>query len=70
AMSFVDAAQTFQSSIRVRNGETDVDGKSIMEVMMLAATRGTELLITADGDDADAALEELKKLVASGFDEE
>lgn len=70
AMSFVDAAQTFKSSIRVRNGETDVDGKSIMEVMMLAATRGTELLITADGDDADAALEELKKLVASGFDEE
>ncbi|MEL7482917.1 MAG: HPr family phosphocarrier protein [Planctomycetota bacterium] len=70
AMSFVDTASAFGSAIRVRNGDTEVDGKSIMEVMMLAATRGTELLITADGDDADAALEELKKLVASGFDEE
>ncbi|MEM9661575.1 MAG: HPr family phosphocarrier protein [Planctomycetota bacterium] len=70
AMSFVDAASAFGASIRVRNGDTEVDGKSIMEVMMLAATRGTELLITADGDDADAALEELRKLVASGFDEE
>lgn len=70
AMSFVDTASAFGASIRVRNGDTEVDGKSIMEVMMLAATRGTELLITADGDDADAALEELRKLVASGFDEE
>ncbi len=70
AMSFVDTASAFGCAIRVRNGSTEVDGKSIMEVMMLAATRGTELLITADGDDADAALEELKKLVASGFDEE
>ena len=70
AMSFVDTASAFTAAIRVRNGDTEVDGKSIMEVMMLAATRGTELHITADGDDADAALEELKKLVASGFDEE
>lgn len=70
AMSFVDTAQTFKAAIRVRNGDTDVDGKSIMEVMMLAATKGTNLLITADGDDADKALDELKKLVASGFDEE
>ncbi|MEM1072100.1 MAG: HPr family phosphocarrier protein [Planctomycetota bacterium] len=70
AMTFVDTAQTFASIIRVRNGDTDVDGKSIMEVMMLAATKGTSLLITADGDDAEAALEELKKLVASGFGEE
>jgi phosphocarrier protein len=70
AMSFVDTAQTFRSSIRVRNGDTEVDGKSIMEVMLLAATRGTSLLICADGDDAEAALDRLKALVASGFDEE
>jgi phosphocarrier protein len=70
AMSFVDTAQAFRCAVRVRNGQTEVDGKSIMEMMMLAATKGTELLICAEGDDADEALAELRKLVASGFDED
>jgi phosphocarrier protein len=70
AMSFVDAAAAFASTIRVRREETEVDGKSIMQMMMLAASKGSQLEITAEGVDAKAAADALAKLVASGFDEE
>lgn len=70
AMAFVDLAGTFVSSVQVSRGDQAVDGKSIMQMMMLAATQGTALSITADGPDADACLKALAKLVASGFDEE
>ncbi|CAG0979009.1 Phosphocarrier protein NPr [Phycisphaerales bacterium] len=70
AMTFVDLASTFQAGVRVCKGDTDVDGKSIMQMMMLAASQGSDLVITADGPDADKACEALKKLVESGFDEE
>jgi phosphocarrier protein HPr len=70
AMMFVDLAVTFASDVRVRKDDTNVDGKSIMEVMMLAAAQGSVLEITATGPDADKACEELKKLVDSGFDED
>ncbi len=70
AMSFVDAAAAYTSSVTVRKGETEVDGKSIMEMMMLAATRGSTLEITAEGEDADAACDALARLVADGFGEE
>lgn len=70
AMCFVDAAMPFKSAITVKRADQSVDGKSIMQMMMLAATRGTELEIIAEGDDADAACAALKKLVDSGFDED
>ncbi|QYK47498.1 MAG: HPr family phosphocarrier protein [Phycisphaeraceae bacterium] len=70
AMAFVDLASTFKSAITVRREDTEVDGKSIMQMMMLAATQGTTLDITAEGDDADKALDALNELVARGFDEE
>lgn len=70
AMSFVDAAAGFASDITVCKGETRVDGKSIMEMMMLAATRGSVLEITADGEDADAACDTLARIVADGFGED
>ncbi len=72
AMCFVDAATPFQSEITVcRAGSASpVDGKSIMQMMMLAATKGTELEIVADGEDAQVACDALKKLVENGFDEE
>jgi phosphotransferase system HPr (HPr) family protein len=47
-----------------------VDGKSIMQMMMLAAAKGATLEISAEGPDADKALAALKALVESGFDEE
>ncbi|GJQ28741.1 MAG: hypothetical protein HBSAPP03_06250 [Phycisphaerae bacterium] len=70
AMAFVDVANTFTASITVSRADTIVDGKSIMQMMMLAAGQGSELTIAATGADADAACTALKKLVESGFDEE
>jgi phosphocarrier protein HPr len=70
AMTFVDLASSFKSDVTVRRGDQEVDGKSIMHMMMLAATKGTVLEVTANGADAEAACAALKKLVDSGFDEE
>ncbi len=70
AMSFVDLASGFTCSVTVRRADQEVDGKSIMHMMMLAATKGTELEVICDGDDAEAACAALKKLVDSGFDED
>lgn len=70
AMCFVDAATAFNSNVTVKRQDQCVDGKSIMQMMMLAATKGTELEIVCEGDDADAAIKSLTKLVESGFDEE
>lgn len=72
AMSFVDMASGFSSEVTVRreDGTEIIDGKSIMQMMMLAATQGTALEVVAEGDDAAAACAALKQLVERGFDEE
>lgn len=70
AMCFVDVATQFASEITVRRGDQAVDGKSIMQMMLLAATKGTALEVIAQGADAEAACAALKKLVDAGFDEE
>ena len=69
AMTFVDLAGTFQSNIRVQKGEKIVDGKSIMQMMVLAATQDTELEIHAEGSDAILAIKQLEALVNRHFDE-
>jgi len=70
AMTFVDLAVQFHSEIRVRKGEHEVDGKSIMQMMMLAAGKGSELVLCAEGPDAVKAIAALRALIESGFDEE
>ncbi|HED52735.1 MAG TPA: HPr family phosphocarrier protein [Phycisphaerales bacterium] len=70
AMEFVDAAQAFSCSVRVKKGDLDVDGTSIMEMMMLAATQGTKLEIVAEGEDAEPCIAKLKSLVEAGFDDD
>jgi len=67
AMAFVDAAGRYASTITVRKGGTTVDGKSIMQMMMLAATQGSTLEITAEGEDAEQACDGLARIVAEGF---
>jgi phosphocarrier protein HPr len=70
AMQFVDVANRFDSEIVVSNGETDVDGKSIMQISMLAATCGTRLKVKAEGPDAREAMDALRELVEEKhFDE-
>ena len=63
AMQFVDCANGFDSRITVEKGTQSVDGKSIMQVTMLAATSGTKLKIIAEGQDAERAVEELSRLL-------
>ena len=70
AMQFVDVANQFQSLIKVCKGDQTVDGKSIMQMMMLAATAGTPLTIVAEGNDAEKALAALEKLINGRFGEE
>ncbi|MBY0111363.1 MAG: HPr family phosphocarrier protein [Phycisphaerales bacterium] len=70
AMTFVDLASTFNCEVQVKKDDTEVDGKSIMQMMMLAAAQGSSLCIVCDGDDAADAAAKLKGLVESGFDEE
>ncbi|MCK5113134.1 MAG: HPr family phosphocarrier protein [Phycisphaerae bacterium] len=69
AMSFVKLANQFACSIEVSKGALVIDGKSIMSIMRLAATKGTKLKITADGQDAGDATCALEELVKSGFGE-
>jgi len=72
AMMFAQAAGKYGAAVTVRRLDQGdaVDGKSIMEMMMLVATFGTELEVSADGDDAEDALKELCELVESNFREE
>jgi phosphocarrier protein len=70
AARFVHAATQFQSQIRVARGERVIDGKSIMGILLLAAARGTTLLITAEGVDEEDAVTVLCRLVESGLGEE
>ncbi|MEE8550016.1 MAG: HPr family phosphocarrier protein [Gemmatimonadota bacterium] len=70
AAEFVKLANTFKSEIWVSKDGLEVNGKSIMGVMMLAAERGSTIEIRAKGDDAEQAVEALVQLVAVGFGEE
>lgn len=58
----------FESSIKVGKDKL-VDGKSILSLMMLAASKGTELDVIAEGTDECAALEAIRELIANRFDE-
>jgi len=70
AMQFVDVANRFDCDVTVSNGQTTVDGKSIMQMSMLAATVGTKLKIRAEGQDAPELIEALRHLVEGRmFDE-
>ena len=68
-MTFAEKAAEFTSAITVRRLDSDesVDGKSIMQMLMLAGTMGTKLEITADGDDAPEAIRSLEALVQARF---
>jgi len=70
ATDFAQSAMEFKSDIRVLAGPEDADGKSVMELMMLAATKGTVIEVVCKGEDAEQALDHLASLVNRGFDEE
>ena len=73
AARFVHAAGAFQCRITVMRedrGDRRVDGKSILGLLLLAASRGVAIRITADGPDEAEALDALRRLVDGGFGEE
>ena len=69
AAEIVKLAAKFKSEITVIKDDLDVNGKSIMGVMMLAAEHGSSITFRAEGPDADQALEALTTLVSNGFGE-
>jgi len=69
AMQLVELANRYTSKIELSNGTLAVDAKSIMSVMRLAGTKGTILIITADGIDAEEAVNSIVELVNNGFGE-
>lgn len=70
AAKLVGTATQFSSQIRLGHSGRMADGKSIMSVMMLAASQGTTLQVEISGDDADHALQALTDLFARRFDED
>lgn len=70
AAELVKLANRFASEIWLAKDEVEVNGKSIMGVMMLAAEQGSQMGIRASGDDAEQAVEALAQLVANGFGED
>jgi phosphocarrier protein len=70
AARFVHLATQFGSRVRVAHEAREMDGKSIMGILLLAAARGTTITISAEGDDEEAAIAALEALVQSGFGED
>ncbi len=70
AMQFVETAQRFACKVTVYKNMEKINGKSIMEMMLLAAMPGTVLRVEADGEDAAACLDALEQLVKEKFHEE
>ena len=70
AAKFVHLATRFQAQVRVARDARQMDGKSIMGILLLAASCGSTITITADGADEDHAVEALTALVESGFGED
>ena len=65
AALFVQLANKYDCEIVVRKGSNTVNGKSIMGILMLAAERGSKLMISAEGEDASKAVEELGNFLSS-----
>jgi len=70
AAQFVKRASKYQCSVWVEKDDEQVNGKSIMGLMMLAAGQGAKLTVITEGSDAENALAELGSLIQSGFDDE
>jgi phosphocarrier protein HPr len=70
AARFVHLATRFEAQVKVARDSREMDGKSIMGLLLLAAARGTSITITANGTDEAEAIAALSSLVESGFGED
>lgn len=69
AAKLIDLASGFESRIRIFRDEREADAKSIMKVMMLAASKGKSIEVVARGADAAEAVDAIERLVAGRFEE-
>jgi phosphocarrier protein len=69
AAQLVQTANRFRSEVVVEKDGQEVNGKSIMGVLMLAAGRGAEIQVACEGEDADQAMIDLARLIEAGFGE-
>ena len=69
AAKFVHLASGFASNVRVARGGREIDGKSIMGLLLLSAAQGSRVTISVDGEDEELAIAALCGLVERGFDE-
>ncbi|HEX7831539.1 MAG TPA: HPr family phosphocarrier protein [Thermoanaerobaculia bacterium] len=69
AAKLVHTAARFKSDIKIRKGDEEVDGKSILGILLLAAGRGSTVLVKANGVDERDALDAVEKLIDARFDE-
>ncbi len=69
AAKLVHTSARFKSDIKLRKGDEEVDGKSILGILLLAAGRGSVLTVRADGEDEREALDAIEKLIEAKFDE-
>lgn len=70
AAKFVNTASSFSSDVEIERNGHRVNGKSIMGVMMLAASKGTQIILHIQGDDANDCSDALKTLINNKFDED
>jgi len=69
AAKLVHTAARFKCDIKIRKGDEEVDGKSILGILLLAAGRGTTIKVKADGTDERDALDAIEALIDAKFDE-
>jgi phosphocarrier protein len=67
AALLVQTAQKYRSQVEITKDDLAVNGKSIMGVLMLAAAKGSSIHVRTEGEDADAAMEDLGTLIRNGF---
>ena len=70
AAKFVQTASRFQSEIKIRKNGEEVDGKSILGLLLLAASQGTRITLAVYGEDEAAAFAAVEDLIARSFDED
>ncbi|WP_096085259.1 HPr family phosphocarrier protein [Agaribacterium haliotis] len=70
ATKFANVAKQYAASIEVEVAGKSIDGKSIMSLMLLAASKGTEIVLRTDGNDEDKAMKGLCELINNRFDED
>lgn len=70
AAKFVQTAGRFRSEVKIRKNGEEVDGKSILGLLLLAASQGTRITVAVTGEDEAAAFAAVEELITRQFDEE